>query len=223
MNELTGSIHWSIALLVAYLAGSIPTAYLAGRLLRGIDLRRVGSGNLGATNVYRNLGAVPAIVVLLLDAAKGALPVLYLPKEIKGVFFFFEGRELLWWGLGCGLMAIAGHAKPIFLGWKGGGKGVATAAGVFGALAPAACGIALVAFLVTAAGSGFVSLASITAALVLPIAVALAMGADSPVFYVSLVVAAFVAWSHRANIGRLRAGTEPRTFGGVKPKEKEGI
>lgn len=222
MREIAGSIHWSIALLVAYLAGSIPTAYLAGRLLRGIDLRRVGSGNLGATNVYRNLGAVPAIVVLLLDAAKGALPVLYLPKEIKGVLFF-EGRELLWWGLGCGLMAIAGHAKPIFLGWKGGGKGVATAAGVFGALAPAAFGIALIAFIVTAAGSGFVSLASITAALVLPIAVVLAMGANSPVFYVSLVVAAFVAWSHRANIGRLRAGTEPRTFGRAKPKEKEGV
>lgn len=210
--QLAGSLHWSVALAVAYLAGSIPTAYLAGRLLKGVDLRRVGSGNLGATNVYRNLGAIPAVVVLLLDAAKGALPVLLLPKHIKGVWFF-EGRELLWWGLACGVMAIAGHAKPVFLLWKGGGKGVATAAGVFGALAPVGMGVAVLVFITVAAGSGFVSLASIAAAVSLPIAVALTLSPSSPVFAVSLAVAAFVVWAHRANIGRLRAGTEPKTFG----------
>lgn len=217
MSELTGGgIHWSIALLLAYLSGSIPTAYLAGRLLKGVDLRTVGSGNLGATNVYRNLGAVPAIIVLLLDAAKGALPVLLLPKKIEGVWFF-ETRELVLWGLACGLVAIAGHAKPIFLLWKGGGKGVATAAGVFGALAPYALGIALVVFITVAASSGIVSLASLAAALALPIAVALTLGIKTAIFHVALLVAAFVVWSHRANIARLRAGTEPRTFG-----KKEG-
>lgn len=209
---LGGGLHWSLALAIAYLAGSIPTAYLAGRLLKGVDLRTVGSGNLGATNVYRNLGAVPAVLVLALDAAKGALPVYFLPREIAGVFFF-ESRELLWWGLACGVMAIVGHAKPIFLLWKGGGKGVATAAGVFAALAPVALGVALIVFIAVAAGSGIVSLASLAAALVLPIAVAVTMSASSPVFSVATLVAAFVIWSHRANIGRLRSGTEPRTFG----------
>lgn len=213
MSELGGGgIHWSLALFVAYLSGSIPTAYLAGRLLKGIDLRTIGSGNLGATNVYRNLGTVPAVAVLLLDAAKGAVPVLLLPRLLSGVRFF-EGRELLWWGLGLGIAAIAGHAKPVFLGWKGGGKGVATAAGVFAAIAPAALGVALIVFIVVAAGSRFVSVASIAAAVTLPMAVALTLAVDSPVFYVALVVALFVVWSHRANIARLRAGTEPKTFG----------
>ena len=213
MSELGGGgIHWSLALFIAYLSGSIPTAYLACRLLKGIDLRTIGSGNLGATNVYRNLGTVPAVAVLLLDAAKGAVPVLLLPRVLSGVRFF-EGRELLWWGLGLGIAAIAGHAKPVFLGWKGGGKGVATAAGVFAALAPAALGVALIVFIVVAAGSGFVSVASIAAAVRLPMAVALTLAVDSPVFYVALVVALFVVWSHRANIARLRAGTEPKTFG----------
>lgn len=216
MSELTGSIHWSIALLLAYLSGSIPTAYLAGRLLRGVDLRTVGSGNLGATNVYRNLGAVPALVVLMLDAAKGALPVLLLPKRIAGVWSF-ESRELVIWGLACGVLAIAGHAKPIFLLWKGGGKGVATAAGVFGALAPYGLGVALLVFVTVVAGSGYVSLASIAAAVTLPMAVALTVGIKTAIFHVALLVACFVLWSHRANIARLRAGTEPRTFG-----KKEG-
>lgn len=210
-------MHPAIAIALAYVSGSIPTAYLAGRLLKGVDLRTVGSGNLGATNVYRNLGAVPAVIVLLLDAAKGAIPVLYLPKQISGVWFF-EAREMLLWGLVLGIAAIAGHAKPVFLLWKGGGKGVATAAGVFAALAPAALGLALIVFIAVAAGSGFVSLASIAAAVALPLAVLTTLGMRSPVFVVSLVIAVFVVWSHRANIARMRAGTEPRTFG---HKQKE--
>jgi len=210
-----GGLHWSVALLIAYLCGSIPTAYIAGRLLKGIDLRSIGSGNLGATNVYRNLGALPAIVVLLLDAAKGAVPVMFMPRHIGGVWFF-ESREAMWWGLALGIAAIAGHAKPIFLGWKGGGKGVATAAGVFAAIAPAGLGIALIVFIAVAAGSGYVSLASIAAAATLPIAVAVTLSAKSPAFYVAALVALFVVWSHRANIARLRAGTEPKTFGKKK-------
>lgn len=213
MSELGGGqVHWSIAVFVAYLCGSIPTAYLAGRLLKGVDLRTVGSGNLGATNVYRNLGTVPAVIVLLLDAAKGAVPVMFLPRHISGLWFF-EAREAMWWALGLGIAAIAGHARPIFLGWKGGGKGVATAAGVFAAVAPAGLGVALIVFIAVAAGSGFVSLASVAAALTLPIAVAVTLAADSPAFYASLAVSLFVVWSHRANIARLRAGTEPKTFG----------
>lgn len=204
-----------VALLLAYLSGSVPTAYLAGRLLKGVDLRTVGSGNLGATNVYRNLGAIPAVIVLLLDAAKGYLPALLLPPRIAGVWGF-ETRELTLWAIGCGVAAILGHLKPIFLLWKGGGKGVATAAGVFGALAPAALGVALIAFLVVAAGSGYVSLASIVAAAALAIAVPIFASGNTPLLVMGLAVALAVIALHAKNIQRLRAGTEPKTFGKKK-------
>lgn len=199
----------ALAVLIAYVAGSFPSAYLAGRVLKGVDLRTVGSGNLGATNVYRTLGAGAASVVMLLDACKGALPAALLPAAIDGAFRP-GANATLWWGLACGVAAIAGHAKPIFLLWRGGGKGVATAAGVFAALAPAALGVVLVVFVATVYGSRFVSLASISAALTLPLAVAVTLGAGSPVFAVACLIALFVVWMHRANIQRLRAGTEPR-------------
>lgn len=211
-------MHPAAALALAYVAGSIPSAYLAGRLLKGIDLRTVGSGNLGATNVYRNLGAGAAVAVLVVDALKGALPAALLPGMLAAAWVP-DGAARLWWGLGCGVAAILGHAKPVFLLWKGGGKGVATAAGVFGALAPAAFGIALAAFVLAAALSGIVSLGSILAALALPPALALTAGVRSPLFAVGCAVAAFVVWSHRTNIRRLREGTEPRTF---RRKAQEG-
>ena len=204
-------MHWSLALVLAYLCGSFPTAYLAGRALKGVDLRSIGSGNLGATNVFRNLGALPALLVLAVDALKGAIPVALLPSQLSGVYFF-EHRETLWWGLAFGVAAIAGHAKPIFLLGKGGGKGVATAAGVFATLAPLALTMTVLVFVGVAFGTGLVSLASITAALALPVAVGITLGAGSPVFLVSIPIAGFVVWTHRANLARLRAGTEPRTF-----------
>lgn len=216
MSEmLGGGMHWSVALLLAYVSGSIPTAYLAGRLLKGVDLRTVGSGNLGATNVYRNLGLLPAVVVLLVDAAKGYVPVLLLPSRIAGVWGF-ETSDLALWGIACGIAALLGHLKPVFLLWKGGGKGVATAAGVFAALAPAALGLALIAFVIVAAASGFISLASIAAALVLPLAVLVTDAGNAPLLWLSLGVAVAVVLLHRKNIERLRAGTEPRTFGARK-------
>ena len=199
-------MHPALALGIAYVAGSIPSAYIAGRVLKGIDLRTVGSGNLGATNVLRNLGAPAAVVVLLADALKGGLPVALLPSRLG----LADATVALWWGLAFGIAAIAGHAKPIFLLWKGGGKGVATAAGVFAALAPAALGAALAAFALVVWRTRIVSAASITAALVLPVAVVATLGAGSPVFAVSLLIGAFVVFTHRANIQRLRAGTEPR-------------
>ena len=204
-------MHPAVALGIAYLSGSVPSAYLAGRALKGIDLRTVGSGNLGATNVYRNLGTRAAVGVLVMDALKGALPVALLPRLLDERFVT-SANAALWWGLACGIVAIAGHAKPIFLLGRGGGKGVATASGVFAALAPAALGVALIAFVFTAWRSGFVSLASLVAAAVLPAALLLTVGVRSPLFVVSLAVAGFVIWAHRANIGRLRQGTEPRTF-----------
>lgn len=204
-----------VAVVLAYLAGSIPTAYLAGRWLKGIDLRTVGSGNLGATNVHRNLGGTAAIVVLLADFLKGALPAGLLAALVPvpaatiatGPFI---GSSALWLGLACGVAAIAGHAKPIFLLWRGGGKGVATAAGVFAALAPGAFAIAFVSFAITFALSRIVSLASISAAVAMPVGMLLTVGVTSPLFLVSVIVSAFVLWSHRGNMTRLRHGTEPR-------------
>ncbi|MCE9602450.1 MAG: glycerol-3-phosphate 1-O-acyltransferase PlsY [Gemmatimonadetes bacterium] len=199
----------ALAVLIAYVAGSFPSAYLAGRALKGIDLRTVGSGNLGATNVYRTLGAGAASVVLLIDALKGALPAALLPAMIDPSYRSGPNATL-WWGLACGVAAIAGHAKPIFLLGKGGGKGVATGSGVFAALAPAAIGLAVIVFAAIVYRSRMVSLASIGGSLSLPIAVAFTLGADSPVFAASCLIALFVVWMHRANIQRIRAGTEPR-------------
>lgn len=192
-----------IALLASWLIGSIPWAYLAGRLLKGVDLRTYGSGNLGTTNVLRLLGAPAAIIVYLLDAAKGFVPALLFPA-----LFGFAPRG--GWAIACGLVAILGHVKPVFLGFKGGGKGVATASGVFFALTPLATFACLVGFLTLLATTRTMSMASLTGAAILPIGVALTHGVNTLIFAVSLGVAAFVYWTHRANIGRLRRGEEPK-------------
>ena len=192
-----------LGLAISYVAGSIPTAYLAGRLLRGIDLREHGSGNLGATNVYRVLGAPAAVVVFLVDALKGALPVLLLPR-------LTDSTHLEYWAYAYGIAAIVGHVRPIFLLWKGGGKGVATSSGVFFALAPHAMLAAFLTFVLVLGATGYVSLGSLTGALVLAVALLVTHGLRSPLFYVGAGVAAFVFWSHRANIGRLRRGEEHR-------------
>src|SRR5688572_3633822 len=202
-------MHPALGLVIAYLSGSIPFAYLAGRLRKGIDLRQHGSGNLGATNVYRLLGWRIALIVLLLDAAKGALPVLLLP-ELMGVGDTSSGEYAWAWPIAYGVAAIAGHVRSVFLLWKGGGKGVATAAGVFFALALTPMIVATVVWLGVVLATGYVSLASILAALALPIAIAMVKGTSSPLLHVSLVVAFFVVWTHRANIGRLRRGEEHR-------------
>lgn len=196
-------------MLIAYVGGSVPFAYLAGRLLRGIDLRTVGSGNLGATNVYRNLGAPAAVVVLLLDAAKGAAPVHFLPRLLAA-----GGADAtLWWALAFGAAAVVGHAKPVFLLWHGGGKGVATAAGAFAVLVPGPLGMTTLVFAVVVAFTGYMSVGSVTAAAVFPVFVLFDRGA-SPELWASIAAALFIGWSHRSNLARLRSGTELRLFGG---------
>ena len=202
-----------IGLVIAYLAGSIPFAYLAGRLMKGIDLRTVGSGNLGATNGFRTLGAPAGVSVMLLDITKGAVPVYWLPR-LLGVGAPVTDSAT-WWALAYGVMAIVGHAKPIFLMWKGGGKGVATAAGIFLAVIPGPLLGTFAVFALTSVLSGYVSVGSLTAATLFPLWVWFDRGA-SPVLYTALVVGVFVWWTHRANISRLRAGTEGRVFGKKK-------
>jgi len=192
-----------LALAISYAAGSIPFAYLAGAAA-GVDLRKQGSGNLGATNVFRVLGWKVGILVFLADALKGALPVLLLPPRIVA-----PGYPVLW-ALGCGIAAIVGHVRPLYLGFRKGGKGVATAAGVFFALAPLPMLITFAIFVAIVLGTGYVSLGSLAAALLLPALLLITRGAGSPLFIVSVVIACFVFWTHRANIGRLRRGEEHR-------------
>ncbi len=194
-------MHPAVGLVIAYLAGSIPSAFLAGKA-KGVDLRTVGSGNLGATNVFRTLGWKIGLTVYIADCLKGFLPVALLP----GAF----GTTMIGWRIAYGVAAIAGHVKPIFLLGKGGGKGVATASGVFLALAPMAMLFSMLSFAAVVALSGFVSLGSLVSAVVLVVAVVVRGTGGVPLLITVSLVAAFVFWTHRANIERLRNGTEHR-------------
>lgn len=193
-------------LLVAYLAGSFPTAHLVGKA-NGVDLRTVGSGNLGATNVFRTLGWKWGLLVYLVDGLKGLLPTLLLPGAV-GVAGGWPAGVVL------GVLTIVGHVKPVFLMGKGGGKGVATASGVFFALAPVAGACAVAAFAVVVAFTRYVSLGSLVGAVVLPVAMVVQAGTVTPLAIVGAVIAAFVFWTHRANIGRLLRGEESRIGAG---------
>lgn len=203
-------MHPAIAIVLAYVSGSIPSAYLAGKS-RGVDLRKHGSGNLGATNVFRVLGAGIGTLVFLVDMAKGALPVLLLPPHTArvGGVPALAGDWMLTVGILCGIAAIIGHVRPVFLGFGRGGKGVATAAGVFLALAPLPTAAALAAFALVLLVSRYVSLGSLIAAIVLPVVLFATQGA-SPLFVVAVLIMLFVFWTHRANIARLRRGEEHR-------------
>jgi acyl phosphate:glycerol-3-phosphate acyltransferase len=186
-----------LLLAAAYLIGSFPTSYVAGRLARGIDLRQHGSGNLGATNAFRVLGWKAATPIFILDIAKGWFPAFYFPM--------IDGQA--WgWALAYGSAAIIGHIFSIYVRFKG-GKGVATGAGVFLALAPVAVLAGLALWITIVALTGYVSLASIAAAALLPVAVFLTLGAG-PVLWLALALGAFVIWAHRANMGRLIRGEE---------------
>jgi acyl phosphate:glycerol-3-phosphate acyltransferase len=192
-----------VGVAAGYLAGSIPSAYIAGSA-KGIDLRMHGSGNLGATNVVRVLGARIGAAVFAVDIMKGFLPVF-----LFGPYMPPDHREL--WLIAIGVAAILGHVKPIFLFGKGGGKGVATAAGVFLALAWAPTLVAFVAWIVIFAATRYVSAASLVASATLPVALYLwIQDPRHPYFVLGFLVAVFVFFTHRANIGRLRRGEEHR-------------
>lgn len=190
----------ALCVVAAYVIGSFPTALLVGKA-NGIDLRTVGSGNLGATNVLRNIGWKAGLIVYVVDMLKGVLPVVALPP-LAGV------SKNSPWPIVFGIAAIIGHVRPVFLLGKGGGKGVATASGVFLGLAPVAAGIAFVAFVITTAISKFVSLGSLVGAVALVGAMWVHERAITPLLIVTACVAAFVFYTHRDNISRLKNGTE---------------
>ena len=197
-------MHPALAVLLSYVSGSIPAAFLAGRW-SGVDLRAHGSGNLGATNVIRVLGLKIGLLVFAVDIAKGAIPVRWLPPLTAS-----SGSTQVWIAVACGVAAILGHIRPVFLGLSKGGKGVATACGVFLALAPLQTLLSLLIFAVVVLASGYVSLASLTAAVSLPVLLAASVGWRSPLFMVAVLTAIFVFWTHRTNMQRLRSGTEYR-------------
>jgi glycerol-3-phosphate acyltransferase PlsY len=188
-------------LLASYFLGAIPTSHLVSRTFAKIDLRQHGSGNLGATNLYRVLGWKYAIPVALFDIAKGAIPVLVFAPQVSDSELF---------ALACGIAAILGHVFSVFVGFKG-GKGVATAAGVMLALTPVALAVAATVWALVVLLTGYVSLGSIAAAAVLPLAVYLLESPKTPeLLWTDTLVAAGVIILHRRNIQRLLKGTENR-------------
>jgi glycerol-3-phosphate acyltransferase PlsY len=196
--------------IASYIFGSIPFGYVAGRLA-GIDVRKVGSGNVGATNVVRVLGKRYGYPVFVLDVLKGF-------GAVKISMLMASGRPPAWnspeiFGILAATSAVLGHVYPPWLKFKG-GKGVATSAGALLALTPVATLIGVSVWIIVFWLTRYVSLASITAAVVLPIVILMVRSHDQnsgkPLVYSSVCVAALVVWRHRSNLSRLMRGTEPR-------------
>jgi glycerol-3-phosphate acyltransferase PlsY len=190
-------VRVAAALVGAYLVGAIPVGYLVGRFSGGTDIRRYGSGTIGATNVLRTLGRLPAALTLVGDIVKGAAVVAlaraFVPDTVVAA---------------CGVLAVVGNCWPVYLGFRG-GKGVATALGVFLVLIPWATLPAALVWLVIVASFRYVSLGSILAAICVPLG-ALLLGYPPASVVATLVVAGLIVARHHANVSRLLAGTEPR-------------
>lgn len=182
-------------LVFAYLLGSIPTGLWLARLV-GVDVRASGSGNIGATNVTRTVGRKLGVITLVIDIAKGAIPV-----------WLASGADSDALPALTGLVAILGHIFSVFAGFHG-GKGVATAAGVFALLAPASLGVGLIVFAAVFAARRMVSLSSLAAAAAIPLT-AILFAYPLPTEVVATLTGLVLFWTHRENISRLRRGTEP--------------
>jgi len=204
-------------ILLSYLMGAIPTSHWVGRGIYGIDLRQHGSGNLGATNVYRVLGWKAALPVMLVDIGKGFVPAWIFPRL----------DDAAWtWALAYGTAAVLGHVYSVWVRFKG-GKGVATSGGVLLGLAPWGVLVGFAVWALVVFTTRIVSLGSILAALSVPIALLfLPSEGGRPLLWFTLALASFVVWAHRANIGRLARGEEHRFGRGpgrhvVPPVENE--
>jgi glycerol-3-phosphate acyltransferase PlsY len=204
MNE---NLNIALGLLLAYLAGSIPTSVWVGRIFYGIDIRTQGSGNAGATNTLRILGWKAGVPVMVVDVLKGWFAV-YL-------YHFFapdtlNEQSLVIYKIALAAMAVIGHVFPVFAGFRG-GKGIATLLGVGIALYPAAVLVVLGIFFLILLISGYVSLSSIIAAISFPLIVAFLFNPESlPLLVLAVCVGLFIPVTHRKNIGRLLKGTESK-------------
>jgi acyl phosphate:glycerol-3-phosphate acyltransferase len=190
---------YGVVIVVAYLLGGISFSYLAGRILKGVDLRELGSGNLGATNTMRQVGIAPGVAVMILDGLKGYLAVMIAQRYVGG-----STVAVL-----AGLAAIFGHSFTPFLKFRG-GKGVATSAGVFIRLAPLATGCALLVFLLLMVISRTVSISSLGAATALPLLVYWRQPEAASLQIFALLVTILIWLRHRSNLKRLVRGEEPR-------------
>jgi glycerol-3-phosphate acyltransferase PlsY len=190
----------AVVILTAYCIGSVPFAWLLARRFGAPDLRRIGSGNLGAANVLRASGVTPGVLVALLDVAKG----------VASVVIAMRLSASAWTSEIAGMAAIVGHIYPVWLRFRG-GKGVATACGVFAVLTPLALGPAFLVFISTVWLTKYISLASLLATLALP-PIAYALGSPTPVVAVACAACVLIVFRHRSNVVRLRTGTE-RRFG----------
>ncbi|CAA9367137.1 MAG: Acyl-phosphate:glycerol-3-phosphate O-acyltransferase PlsY (EC [uncultured Gemmatimonadetes bacterium] len=192
----------ALLVVAAYLIGAIPASYIAGRMAKGIDLREHGSGNLGATNTFRVLGAKVAAPVVIFDILKGTFPVV--------AFSRWDGSADWRWELAYGAAAIIGHVFPVYMRFRG-GKGVATSAGVFLALAPEAVGLGLLTWLVVIKLTRMVSAGSIAAGVVVGVLLGLNVPAERlEVRILGGLIVAFIIFAHRANVGRILRGEEHR-------------
>ena len=193
--------------VASYLLGGIPTGYIIGRL-KGIDIRQHGSGNPGTANVYRTLGRLPGIITFIFDFLKGFIPAMIAMKffYLQGAGDFSKGH---WWiPVTAGALAIAGHIWTVFLNFHG-GKGVATAAGVFMALLPIPTTCAFVVFAVAVAITGHISVGSMSAAVSLPVlCFFLADARQRPFTLLALTVCILIFYTHIANIRRILKGAE---------------
>jgi len=197
MSELIGAL----GIVLGYVIGAIPSGLIIGKGFCGVDLRDHGSNNIGFTNALRVLGPKIGIPVLLADVLKALLAVILIPQ-----FFVESGAES--YAIIVGLAVLIGNLFNIFLGGKG-GKGAATGLGVFFGLAPIPMAIALAVFLTIVFTTRYVSLSSMSASIVLPVAILLLNGANL-LFWVTLVCSSFLIFKHKANIKRLLAGTESK-------------
>jgi glycerol-3-phosphate acyltransferase PlsY len=226
-------LAYILTALAAYLLGSIPTGFLVAKA-KGIDIRSVGSGNIGATNAMRVLGKPAGIAVLLLDALKGYVACAFLPpllwnwldgvhlQFVMGITQPFQDESIeaqIRYHLVAGIFAVLGHNYSCWLKFKG-GKGIATTAGVYLALAPWAVLVALAVFIVAVWLTRYVSVGSISAAAALPVTVWIMSPDNLLLGIVTTALGALAVYKHKSNIQRLMAGTENRLGG--KPKTSEG-
>lgn len=212
---MAAAIAFLLVVAVGYVSGSLPWGLWLGRWFRGVDVRTVGSGNLGATNVYRSLGPGIGVATLLLDIAKGALPVWLVPGQ--GWAQAFPGGAA-WCAVAVGFAAVAGHVWTFLAGFQG-GKGVATTVGVLLALSPPSFGVFVGVFLATLLLTRFVSLGSILGSIAFCVALWRFSpdGVASPRFLIGALLALVVIVRHKDNIARLLAGKE-RRFSFTKEK-----
>ena len=210
---IVGASEYCLSSAVGYLLGSIPTGYLAAKG-KGIDIRKYGSGNIGATNAFRVLGKPAGILVLVVDALKGALAAAVVPHLFHRLTGSSDRMTLEYASIIGGISVVLGHNYPVWLRFKG-GKGIATSAGVVMALVPLALATVLSIWLLVLALTRFVSIASIAAALCLPFAVWWFDGTAVMVGFTTLL-SLLAIFKHRSNIKRLLQGTEHR-IGQARP------